>query len=101
MFGEHVLQPFHLAEHLGDAEFAVFPLTVRAAAFLLSLLFTANVLLGDFSLAAFPVLDHDADHLRKAGDLRQGTTRSCLTLGGCARVLHSLVCSSGSGCHTG
>ena len=48
----------------------------------------------------------DADHLREAGDLRQSSTRSCLTLGGCAcgvsaRFLHWFVYNSGSGCHTG
>ena len=71
----------------------------------LSLLVSANALLRDVLLAAFPVLDHDAYHLREAGDLRQGVTRSPLTLGGCAlgvsaRFLHWLVRSSGSGCHT-
>ena len=49
-------------------------------------------------------LDHDPDHLREAGELRQGATHSPLTFGGCvlgvsALILHSFVGRSGSGCH--
>ena len=59
----------------------LFSLPFPTFVFLRDFLVVALSVLSDLSLLVFPVLDHDSDHLCDAGELRQGATRSHLTLG--------------------